>query len=282
VVALLVIAAFAAREFLFAAGTYRLIGDRSVYAAGACVEYDPTSGDNHRTVFLDPGHGGPDPGASGTGPIGKPLYEKDLTLPVAMDTVGILRGRGYHVAIARNEDQAVARIRGGSLAGGAYTPQGIHAEIAARAECANESGAQLLLSIHFNSYGDPSVGGAETLYDPSRPFTSKNLRLATLIQSSVLQGFAARGWHVPDRGVQPDTVAGTPALTAQGAAYGHLLQLGPAAPGWFEHPSTMPGALSEPLFLTDSGEAAVSASADGRHVLAEAFAQAIDRYFSGK
>jgi N-acetylmuramoyl-L-alanine amidase len=277
-----VIAALLAREFLFAAGSYRLIGNRSAYAAGACVEFDPTSGDNHRTVFLDPGHGGLDPGASGTGPNGQLVYEKGLTLPVAMDTMGILRARGYHVAIARNEDQPVARIRRDSLLGGAYTPQGIHAEIAARAECANDSGAQVLLSIHFDSYGDPSVGGAETLYDPSRSFTAQNLRLASLIQSSVLQGLAARKWNVPDRGVQPDTIAGTPALTARGAAYGHLLELGPASPGWFEHPSTMPGALAEPLFLTDPGELAVAASSDGQHVMAQAFAQAIDRYFSGK
>ena len=45
------------------------------------------------------------------------------------------------------------------------------------------------------------------------------------------------------------------ALTSQGAAYGHLMILGPALHGWFDNPSQMPGALCEPLFLTDPGEA---------------------------
>ncbi|HLJ68553.1 MAG TPA: N-acetylmuramoyl-L-alanine amidase, partial [Chloroflexota bacterium] len=147
---------------------------------------------------------------------------------------------------------------------------------------ANAAGAQLLLSIHFDAFDDPSVGGVETLYDPSRPFSAANLRFAQLVQSSVLASFAAHGWQVPDRGVQSDTSAGTPALTSQGAAYGHLLLLGPAKPGWFDHPSEMPGALCEPLFLTDPGEATLIESAAGQQALAGAFVDAINRYFQGR
>jgi hypothetical protein len=119
----------------------------------------------------------------------------------------------------------------------------------------------------------------ETLYDPSRPFSARNLRFADLVQRSVLRQLSSHGWQVPDRGIIPDTSAGAPALTPQAAAYGHLLLLGPASPGWFNHPSTMPGALCEPLFLTEPGEQTIVESKAGQKALAGAFANAIDGYF---
>lgn len=258
---------------------YDTIGNRSEFTSTACVAYAPTSGDLHTTVFIDPGHGGPDPGASGTAPDGKLLQERTYTLAVAEDALPRLQHDGYRVVLARIDDSAVARLVPGSLAGGVYTAAGEHADIEARVDCANAAGAQVLLSIHFDSYGDPSVGGAETLYDPDRPFSAQSLRFAGLVQQSVLAGLAQHGWQVPDRGVQDDTTAGTPALTPQGAAYGHLLELGPALPGWFDHPSQMPGALSEPLFLTDPGEAAVLDSTAGQEALAAALVYAINQYF---
>jgi N-acetylmuramoyl-L-alanine amidase len=42
----------------------------------------------------------------------------------------------------------------------------------------------------------------------------------------------------------------------------------------------MPGVLVEPLFLSDPAEATVIGSRAGRAVLAQALAQAINRYFS--
>lgn len=260
-------------------GSHRLVGNRSLLAPGACIEYSPSSGNNHHTVFLDAGHGGPDPGTEGTGPHGGTIFEKNITLPVVMETMRLLTSNGYHVVLSRNADQGVARTRPGYIAGGSYTAAGAHAETAARAACANAARAQLLLSVHMNAYADPSVGGVETAYDPDRPFSAQNRRFATLVQSAVLHTLAAKGWSLPDRGVQPDTAVGTPALTAQGAAYGHLMILGPALRGWFDNPSRMPGALCEPLFLTDPGEAAVAVSSSGRRALADAFATAVEKYF---
>ncbi|MGH2443539.1 MAG: N-acetylmuramoyl-L-alanine amidase family protein [Chloroflexota bacterium] len=261
------------------ASAYDAIGNRSEFVSNACVAYAPTGPDRHTTVFIDAGHGGPDPGASGITLSGTPINEKSLTLAVALDLLPLLRHDGYRVAMSRIADVPVAQLKPGSVSGGGYTVQGEHADIAARVDCANASSAQLLLSIHFNSYSNPSVGGVETLYDSVRPFSSNNLRFATLVQQTVLQALAAKAWNVPDRGVLDDSAGGTPALTAQGAAYGHLLELGPADPGWFDHPSQMPGALCEPLFLTDPGEGAVAASTEGQQTLAGAFETAINRYF---
>jgi hypothetical protein len=113
----------------------------------------------------------------------------------------------------------------------------------------------------------------------TRSFLSQNLRFARLVQQSVVTSFSAAGWQIPDRGIIPDSAAGTPALTPQGAAYGHLMLLGPADPGWFDHPSTMPGALCEPLFLSDPNEAAIAVTTAGQHVLAQAFSRAVQNYF---
>jgi hypothetical protein len=88
-----------------------------------------------------------------------------------------------------------------------------------------------------------------------------NLRLATLVQQDVLSDMIARGWAIPNDGVLPDTTLGSfvgdpssGGLAGAAAAYDHLLLLGPAEAGYFSTPSTMPGAVIEPLYLTDPFE----------------------------
>jgi len=41
----------------------------------------------------------------------------------------------------------------------------------------------------------------------------------------------------------------------------------------------MPGAVIEPLFITDGFEGSIAASRYGQHVMAGALAKAIERYF---
>jgi hypothetical protein len=118
-----------------------------------------------------------------------------------------------------------------------------------------------------------------TGYDADRPFSAQNLRLATLVQHDVLAAMNARGWQIPDDGVLPDSGLGS-ALTAAAQAYGHLLLLGPAKAGYFSTPSTMPGALIEPLYVTDPFEASIAASTQGQHVIAGGLAKAISQYFA--
>jgi N-acetylmuramoyl-L-alanine amidase len=233
------------------------------------------------TVFVDPGHGGPDPGTSGM-VKGRTVFEKTLTLAVARDLTPLLSRVGYRVILSRTQDTSVVRLTPSYGTPGGYTIAGEHADIQARVDCANAGHARLLLSIHFDAYGDPSVGGVETVYDAARPFATASQRFALLLQRDVLRDLARAGWQVPDRGALSDTVAGTPALTAQGAAYGHLMELGPADPGWFDRPSQMPGALIEPLFLSEPAEAQIAASSSGQRVLAEALARGVEAYFANR
>lgn len=251
--------------------------DPTAFSPGACVEYPPTSGNRNETVFLDAGHGGVDPGGVGTTESGAPVQEARETLPVELDAMALLRSDGFRVVVSRTRDGSVARLRSGDLSGGLLTLQGVHNDVAARDVCANLARANLLVGIYFDA-GAAGSAGSVTGYDAVRPFATSNLRFAKLLQSDVLAAMNAHGWQIPDEGVQPDSGLGS-ATSSEAIAYGHLLLLGPAERGYFSTPSEMPGALIEPLFITDPFEASLAASPTGQEVIADGIATAVEQYF---
>lgn len=88
-------------------------------------------------VFLDAGHGGYDAGA--IGPNG--LRESDVNLDVAMRIGEYLRSRDVEVDYSRTSDVFVPLER--------------------RAQLANLWGADYFISIHCNSFSNPSANGTE-------------------------------------------------------------------------------------------------------------------------
>jgi N-acetylmuramoyl-L-alanine amidase len=235
------------------------------------------------TVFLDAGHGGPDPGASGSTSAGTNVDERDVTLPVVLDAGRMLRADGYRVVVSRTADTSVARLGAGDVsAGGTLTLQGEHADTAARVTCANRAHAQALVSVHFNSFSDSSARGVLTTYDAVRPFAAASEHLADLVDNDVVSALDATGLSVPDRGVVTDDTVGAEALSPEAQAYGHLLILGPAASGWLDQPTAMPGALVEPLFLSNPAEASVADSASGQEAIASGITTAVDQFLSGR
>jgi N-acetylmuramoyl-L-alanine amidase len=252
--------------------------DPRYFARGACMAFPPTRGDRHLTVFLDAGHGGVDPGAVGTTSSGKVVYEADETLPVVLDTMAILRGAGFRVVVSRTGPTTVLKLGPGDESGGILTVKGDHEDVTARDVCANMAHANVLIGVYYNS-GGPGNAGSITAYDTARPFAAANHRLADLVQSSVLQAMNARGWDIPNAGVVSDVGLGS-AVSPQDLAYDHLLLLGPAKRGYFSTPSQMPGALIEPLFITDPFEASIAASSRGQHVIAGGLARAVELYFA--
>jgi N-acetylmuramoyl-L-alanine amidase len=254
--------------------------DARLFEPGACMEYAPTSGDRHLTVFLDAGHGGLDPGGVGETESGQTIEEADETLPVEVDAMGLLRAKGFTVVVSRTKDETVARLGPGDVSGGLFTAQGVHDDVAARDVCANTAKANVLVGIYFDAGGSSLDAGSVTGYDTERPFSAQNLKLATLVQTDVLDAMNAQGWSIPDLGVVDDSELGGPALTTAAADYGHLLLLGPADPGYAATPSGMPGALIEPLFITDPSEGSIADSASGQEVIAGGLALAIEHYFA--
>lgn len=243
--------------------------------AGACVALQPTARGSGKTVFIDPGHGGPDSGVVGVAGGGQ-VQEKDATLAVATRLGTLLRADGYRVVLSRTRDTSVVRLASSEVDGGLETPEGVRHDLETRIACANASGASMLVSIHFDGFSDPSVGGTETFYDAQRPFAASSKRLAGDLQASLVSGLGST-----DRGVWTDDQMVGPALTAAGAAYGHLILLGPQSTGFVDQPSAMPGALVEPLFVTDSSDAAVLVDPRGQQRIAQAIEAGVTEYFAG-
>jgi N-acetylmuramoyl-L-alanine amidase len=92
-----------------------------------------------RKVVLDPGHGGRDPGA-----VGRKSKEKDIVLAIALKTGQYIQENMEDVEViyTRKTDEFVELFR--------------------RAEIANESNADLFISIHCNASRSPAPYGAET------------------------------------------------------------------------------------------------------------------------
>jgi len=252
----------------------------SLFSPGACMAFAPSRGNRHLTVFLDAGHGGIDPGAVGTTESGQTIHEADETLPVELDAMAILRHDGFRVVVSRTAATSVVRLDGGDVSSGALTIQGAHSDVAARDICANLAHANILIGIYFDAGASADNAGSVTGYDAVRPFAADNFKLAGLVQTEVLAAMNAEGWAIPDDGVVSDVNLGGPALTGTAASYGHLLLLGPAEAGYFSTPSQMPGALIEPLFITDPFEGSIAASATGQRVIATGLAHAVEQYFA--
>ena len=229
-------------------------------------------------VYLDPGHGGVDTGTIGTTEDGTTVDEKNIALAIALKTAQHLRADGIGVMLSRTDDS----LPGSSPAdyssdGKMLTPDGVLTDLQRRIDRANQSGARVLLSIHLNGFTDPSVGGAETFYDPSRPFGDQSKQFATLVQNALIADLRAKGYDTPDRGVTNDEDLQTESLGSLAGNYNHLVLLGPAVPGRLR-PSQMPGALSEPLFLSNPPEATAVTQSDVQDLIATAYTKAIEAF----
>jgi N-acetylmuramoyl-L-alanine amidase len=244
--------------------------------AGACMSLPPTQAGSGQAVYIDPGHGGLDPGVVGM-VSGHQVLEKDATLAVATRLSDLLRADGYRVVMARTRDSSVLKLSTTDSVMGALTASAEHRDLAARAACANIAGAAALLSIHFDAFADPSVGGTGTFYDSARTFAVENRRLATTLQAALVSTLGTS-----DRGVWTDDQLAAPTLTTSGSLYGHLIELGPMAAGWVDNPSLMPGALVEPLFLTNPAEARVASDPAGQQKIAGALEAGLVKYLTGR
>jgi N-acetylmuramoyl-L-alanine amidase len=250
-------------------GQFALAGLES----GACMSFASTSAS--KTVFIDPGHGGLDPGVVGE-VGGLDVREKDVALAVGTRLAALLQGDGYRVVLSRTKDSSVMKLSPSDSVTGAMKASAVERDLVTRAACANAANASVLLSIHFDAFGDPSVGGTESFYDGARSFAVESKRLASDVQQALVSALGT-----DDRGVWTDDQITAPALSDTGSRYGHLIELGPAQPGYVDTPSLMPGALVEPLFLTNESEARLANSASGQQRIAVALKDGLEKYLAG-
>lgn len=132
-------------------------------------------------VVIDPGHGGTDPGADGA----SGRVEKDFNLQLSLKVKELLEKESkIQVNLTRIDDTFISSID------------------RERVEFANELEADLFISIHGNTYTDPSVSGTETYY-----YDEASLSFAEVIHHHVVKatGFRDRGVKQEDYFVVKET-----------------------------------------------------------------------------
>jgi len=120
----------------------------------------------NKLIYLDPGHGGVDPGAQY-----KDIYEKTINLEIAQVIANSLIEKGAIVYLTRNDDYDLAVPN-------AYLRK--RSDLYQRALMINRSNCDLYLSIHLNASVFSSWRGAQVFYSE---VNSENKVLATIIQN---------------------------------------------------------------------------------------------------
>jgi N-acetylmuramoyl-L-alanine amidase len=238
-------------------------------------------------VCLDPGHGGSDRGFQRFDTDGNLVMEEE---PFDLEQAWALKERleqhSYQVVMTRETDAAV-NLEGRDVNGdgraaahdrpGSDRNQTID-ELQARINICNTAKADLLVSLHINGYSTSTPRGYETWFTRERPFGDRNAAFATLAYGHLKEQLRKIGYVLPaeeERGVLPDTTAD---VEKEHALFKHFIMTGPEVPG-IVTPSTMPGAIVEPLFLSNDGDAAVLASPEGENAIVTAYENAIVEYF---
>ncbi len=131
------------------------------------------------SVVLDPGHGGVDGGAESS----DGTSEKDINLAIAMNLKEKLEDDGIKVIMTRESDTG---LYGGSQEGAIRTLK--TKDMKERKRIIDDSGADLTVSIHLNSFTqDSSVKGAQVFYpsDGDEAFVQESKSAAAIVQENL-------------------------------------------------------------------------------------------------
>lgn len=126
-----------------------------------------------RTVAIDPGHGGKDPGSLGFDGASLP-NEADIVLEIAKKLSNRLEQSNASVVMTRKTSDSMTDNGKGSGS----------AELRARVKYINQKNPEAFISIHLNSYSQINLGGTETLYHPQG--TTQDKELAKIVQDKIV------------------------------------------------------------------------------------------------
>ncbi len=223
-----------------------------------------------RKVVIDAGHGGKDPGA-----VGKYSKEKDIALAIALKTGSYIEKNipGVEVIYTRKTD--------------------VFVELRNRAQIANESKADLFISIHCNANNSPNPSGAET-YVMGLHKSQANLEVAKLENAAILK---EENYSDMYDGFDPSRDEDYITLTLFQHAYlesslilasgvqdqfrerAGLKDRGVWQAGfWVLYKTAMPGILIETGFISNANDERYLRSDDGQSYIASAIYRAFKEY----
>ncbi len=132
-----------------------------------------------KTIVIDPGHGGSDPGAIGL----NKTFEKDITLSISLKLRDELVKKGAKVVMTRTTDRDVHSKNASD-----------REELQARVDVGGKAGADVFVSVHCNANAKRDVGGLSTYYYAK---TKYDFILASNIQKNL-----AASCGLDDKGVR--------------------------------------------------------------------------------
>jgi N-acetylmuramoyl-L-alanine amidase len=221
-------------------------------------------------VVIDAGHGGKDPGASG-----KHSREKDIVLSIALKTGKLIEKnlKDVNIVYTRKTD--------------------VFIPLNTRAKIANNSKADLFISIHCNSNTSSQPKGSET-YVMGMHKSEANLEVAMLENSAILleddyktnyEGFDPSStenhiiFNFFQNSFQSQNLEIATAVQAQFKRNTAVRDRGVKSAGfWVLYKTAMPGVLIELGFLSNSVDEAYLLSEKGQNQMAAAIFNALKAY----
>lgn len=126
-----------------------------------------SSPNNKMTIVIDAGHGGIDGGSKG---INTEITEKELNLEYAFVLKDLFESSGINVVMTRTNDNGLYDI---------FSSNKKKDDMIKRKQIIEKSGAELVISIHMNSFPLKSCRGAQVFYKDG---DENSFRLASSIQ----------------------------------------------------------------------------------------------------
>ncbi len=226
-----------------------------------------------KTVVIDPGHGGKDPGSPGTGRY--KIYEKDIALDICIKLGDYIKDAfpEINVLYTRKEDEFV--------------------KLSKRSQIANSNNADLFISIHCDAFTNEFASGSST-YVMGPHKTDSNLQIAMRENSSILM---EEDFELEYAGFDPNEPESYIALNMYQSEYiGYALDFASKVQNQFEKSSnrknrgvkqagflvlsrtTMPSVLIEVGFLTNKIEEDYLISEKGKNEVALSIFGAFKNY----
>lgn len=142
------------------------------------------------TVIIDAGHGTPDGGAVGIGGT----LEKDINLAIALKTAEVLEGKGIRTVMTRTGDSSLYENEEASIR------EKKREDMNNRMSVMKNSGADVFISIHMNSFASRRASGLHVFYSDNH---AEGRVLAEEIQKRIsdITGAEAHTVKAADKGL---------------------------------------------------------------------------------
>ena len=220
-----------------------------------------------KTIVVDPGHGGKDPGASDNG-----VTEKNVNLAIGLELEKVLTARGYNVVMTRRTD--------------------VYLKLQERTDIANDVNADLFVSVHVNALpSKKSMTGFE-IYIMALPTDKDAMNLAKIENREYVEGKGVDVENVDRRTEMLLRILGdmqqnnkisestdfAAALYNAGVRNGLPMRRVAQAPFFVLRGAGMPAVLLETGFVTNASESQLLTTQAYQNKIAVAMAEGIVNY----